>query len=201
MSSNSAISFALCGGAVLGACGVSSCAPPQAVNPQVEAALRQADNLEVSARPAPQRFTAYVTGYSYWDNTPVASATIAMPVIHQTAGGQGTYGDPITLAVGYSIVDGKTEPDFPAGTRFYLERIHKYAIVEDVCGDGPIPQSGPCHIGYTGHPWFDIYVGGQDVTAQRANACARSITALQTVVMNPDPNLLVSAGEVIKSAC
>ncbi|MDQ7249800.1 hypothetical protein [Dongia sedimenti] len=199
MPSRSTISFTLCGGALLGACGLGGGAPVQGT--AEEEALRQADNLEVSAAAPPQQFTAYITGYSYWDNTPARSAEIALPVIHQTAGGEGTYADPITLAVGYAIVDGEARLDVPAGTRFYLQRLRKYAIVEDVCGDGPNPQNGPCHIGYTGHPWFDLYVGGADITAQKADACSRSITALQTVVMNPAPDLPVSAGGLAETAC
>jgi hypothetical protein len=124
-----------------------------------------------------------------------------MPVIHKAAGGQGTYADPITLAVGYSIAEGKVEPDVPAGTRLYLERVQKYAIVEDVCGDGPAPQDGPCHVGYNGHPWFDVYIGGQESSGQAAAACARSITALQIVVLNPAPDLPVAPGELAKSVC
>ena len=52
-----------------------------------------------------QSFQAYLTGYSFWDNTPPGSAAIARPVIHRRAGGSGTYGDPITIAVGYRLVN------------------------------------------------------------------------------------------------
>jgi hypothetical protein len=59
--------------------------------------------------PAPSNrttFSAYITGYGWPDNTP-ASADISNPVIHQSAGGSGTYADPITIAVGHSIINGK----------------------------------------------------------------------------------------------
>ena len=108
---------------------------------------------------APREFRAFLTGYSYWDNTPPGSAAIARPVIHKLAGGTGTYADPITLAVGHRIDRGRQTLDYPAGTRFYFPRIQKYAIVEDVCGDGPTPQNGPCFVGHKGYPWLDIYVG------------------------------------------
>src|SRR5215216_6526313 len=55
---------------------------------------------------------AYLTGYTWWDNTPAGSAAIAHPVLHATAGGVGTYADPIT--VGYTSAG----PDIPYGTRF-----------------------------------------------------------------------------------
>ena len=178
----------LLGGLLLGACGATS-------------ASSQSAHSLVSASATEQTMTAYITGYSYWDNTPPGSGAIAFPVVHRSAGGQGTYDDPITLAVGHSIIGSSEIPDVPAGTRFYIERLKKYAVVEDVCGDGPNPQSGPCHTGHDGHPWFDLYIGGEKTTAQTTTACARSITDLQTVIMNPAPNLPVAAGAVTDSAC
>jgi len=98
--------------------------------------------------------TVFLTGYSYWDNTPPASAIIGRPVIHHIAAGTGTYDDPVTLAVGWRIDENKVSEDFQPGTRFYIPRLRKYAIVEDLCGDGAKPQSGPCHIGWEGYPWL-----------------------------------------------
>jgi len=195
MSSKSRIAYALFGSLLLAACGTSS-----------GSALSQNAStggpvVSLAAAKQPEAITAYITGYSYWDNTPVGSAQIALPVLHASAGGQGTFADPITLAVGHSITGGRSTPDVPAGTRFYIERLRKYAIVEDVCGDGDTPQNGPCHTGYEGHPWFDVYVGGEKVTAQTAAACARSITDVQAVIVNPAPNLPVDAGEVADSSC
>ena len=48
--------------------------------------------------------TAFITGYTWWDNSPPGSAQIARPVLHQRAGGNGTYSDPITVAVGLRAV-------------------------------------------------------------------------------------------------
>jgi hypothetical protein len=143
-----------------------------------------------------QRFNAYLTGYSYWDNTPPGSAAIARPVIHQRAGGTGTYNDPITIAVGHSIMGGRQTLDFAEGTRFYIGSIQKYAIVEDVCGDGTSPQSGPCHSGYNGLPWLDIYVGGASTGPDVANECMRRITAVHSFIINPRPGYPVIAGEL-----
>ncbi len=142
------------------------------------------------------RFDAYLTGYSYWDNTPPGSAAIARPVIHRRAGGTGSFNDPITIAVGHSIVGGRQTLDFPAGTRFYIGSIQKYAIVEDVCGDGPTPQSGPCHSGRNGLPWLDIYVGGQRAGSAVANECMRRITAVHSFIINPRAGYPVVAGEL-----
>lgn len=152
--------------------------------------------ISVIANGQERSFNAYLTGYSYWDNTPPGSAAIARPVIHQSAGGTGTYNDPVTIAVGHSIVGGKQTLDFPAGTRFYIGAIQKYTIVEDVCGDGPIPQNGPCHSGRDGLPWLDIYVGGQNAGPEIANACMRKITSVHTFIINPRAGYPVVAGEL-----
>ncbi|GKY88056.1 hypothetical protein [Sinisalibacter aestuarii] len=148
-----------------------------------------------------QRFTAFLTGYTYWDNTPPGSAAIARPVVHRRAGGTGTFKDPITIAVGHSIVGSRQTLDFPAGTKFYIESLRKYAIVEDVCGDGAQPQNGPCHSGKNGHPWLDLYLGGASASVQVATACANRITRLQTLVINPGPDYPVAPGEVVDSGC
>ena len=146
-------------------------------------------------------FTAYVTGYSYWDNTPPGSADIARPIIHDKAGGTGTFEDPITLAVGHSRTAFTHTLDYPAGTRFYFPKLRKYAIVEDLCGDGPIPQDGACHIGRGGKPWLDIYVDGSNSGNSDADSCMYRITGMQRVVMNPDPHRAVRAGPLTESGC
>ncbi|MBI1218123.1 MAG: hypothetical protein GC186_06200 [Rhodobacteraceae bacterium] len=145
--------------------------------------------------------TVYLTGYSYWDNTPPGSAQISKPVVHQRAGGTGTYADPLTIAVGHTIAGGVQTLDYAPGTRFYISRLRKYAVVEDVCGDGTHPQDGPCHTGYQGHPWLDLYVGGARATAAITTACARRITALQTIIVNPRPGYPVAQGDVASSGC
>lgn len=142
------------------------------------------------------RFNGYLTGYSYWDNTPPGSAAIARPVIHRRAGGTGTFNDPITIAVGHSIVGGRQTLDFQEGTVFYIGSLQKYAIVEDVCGDGPTPQNGPCHSGRNGLPWLDIYVGGARAGASVANECMRRITAVHSFIINPRQGYPVISGEL-----
>lgn len=148
-----------------------------------------------------QSFDIYLTGYSYWDNTPPGSASISKPVIHRKAGGTGTYSDPITIAVGHTIIGRRQTLDYPAGTRFYLERLQKYVIVEDVCGDGRQPQNGPCHTGRNGLPWLDIYVDGSGVSSGDATECARRITAVQPIIMHPEPGYPVFAGSLAEAGC
>lgn len=147
------------------------------------------------------RMNVYLTGYSFWDNTPPGSARIARPVIHRQAGGTGTYQDPITVAVGHSKSGGRSRMDFPAGTRFYFPQLQKYGIVEDLCGDGPRPQNGPCHSGYGGLPWLDIYVGGRTVSPTQANRCMNAITGVQNAIINPRRDYAVRSGEIVTSTC
>lgn len=176
-----------------------------------EAPVNRARGLDLNtsaATPAETRvastskqFPIYLTGYTYWDNTPPGSAEIARPVLRQRAGGTGTFANPITIAVGHSIVNGRQTLDYPEGTRFYLPRLRKYAIVEDVCGDGPNPQGGPCHTGHNGHPWLDIWIGGKGVSAAESDSCARRITAVQSAIINPPRGLPVHEGEIATKGC
>lgn len=144
------------------------------------------------ARPTPEgetRLTTWVTGYTFWDNDPPGSAIIALPVVHDEAGGAGTWDDPVTIAVGYT---GETW-HYPPGTRFYLPRLKKYAVVEDMCAT--------CGGGYEGHPHVDIYIGGAEISPEAADACARTITAVQEIVIHPAPDYPVHPGELAMSGC
>lgn len=156
---------------------------------------------EAKASEKSKKFNVYLTGYTYWDNTPPGSAEIARPVLRNKAGGTGTWKSPITIAVGHRIENGRQTLDYPAGTRFYLPRLQKYAIVEDVCGDGATPQNGPCHSGHNGHPWLDIWIGGKSMSAAETDACARRITAVQPIILDPPSNLPVQKGEIASNGC
>ena len=148
---------------------------------------------------------AYTTSYSYWDNTPVGSAAIAYPVLHQTAGGTGTYTDPITLAVGHSIVNNQDILDYPPGTKFYIPNVRRYFIVEDVCGDGSQPQNGPCHTGYPAGTttWVDMWIDGQSGTQSAVWACAGFLTdtngVAHLIMKNPASNYIVVPGPVFQN--
>lgn len=144
------------------------------------------------------RLQAYVTGYSYWDNTPPGSAAISHPQIHDVAAGAGTYADPITVAVGHDMSSGENILDWPAGTRFYLPYLHRYFIVEDTCGDGPTPQNGPCHTGYPSPAvtWLDVWVGGQHADQSASDACMNAITGVHAVIKDPGPGHPVNSGDL-----
>lgn len=145
-------------------------------------------------------FEAYITGYGWPDNTP-ASAEISDGVIHASAGGVGTFTDPITIAVGHSILNGKDILDYPKGTKFYIPALRRFFIVEDTCGDGNTPQNGPCHTGYQGRPWLDAWVGGQNANTSNVIACEEKITNIHTVIQNPRPDYVVVSGPIFNGTC
>ncbi|HEX8094474.1 carbohydrate-binding domain-containing protein [Jatrophihabitans sp.] len=131
--------------------------------------------------------TAYLTGYSVYDNDPIGSTAICCGVIHTEAGGTGTYADPITLAVG--VVG--TTLDVPAGTRFHVPALRKYFMVEDSCA--------ACHSGTRPAGtsiWVDAWVDGRTSTNAQADACMNSITGVHDIYQNPVSNLAVVSGVI-----
>lgn len=180
--------------------------PPLAIsNEETEEIIPSKPEVSLPASTPPQEvysgdsYMAYITAYTYWDNTPPGSSAISNPVIHSEAGGTGTYIDPITLAVGHSITPEAHTLDYEPGTRFYLPHLKKYFIVEDTCGDGDTPQHVPCHIGFEGSPWLDIWIDGKDGTRGDTDACAAAITGLYPAIKNPTDNYPVIAGPVYSS--
>ncbi|WP_152683793.1 hypothetical protein [Pseudarthrobacter siccitolerans] len=165
---------------------------PKAAAPAPAPVLPQATNEQIVT-------TTYTTAYTWYDNTPAGSAAISHPVLHQTAGGTGTFDDPITIAVGHSLATGEDVLDFPAGTKIYLPDVRRYFIVEDTCGDGDEPQGGPCHQGVNANGtnstiWIDMWIGGQSMSASGANECASRVTNVNTAVFNPASNYVVAPG-------
>lgn len=148
--------------------------------------------------------TAYVTAYTWHDNTPSGSAAISHPVLHNRAGGVGTYDDPVTIAVGHSRATGQDVLDWPRGARFYFPRLQVYGIVEDTCGDGPTPQLQPCHrLDVADNPappgastWLDVWIDGSDTSAAVAAQRAAGATGLDDVVVNPGTGLPVRLGPI-----
>ena len=83
-----------------------------------------------TSAPASTTHSFYVTLYGWPDNSP-PGADIAYPknggypTLHNSAGGTGTYADPITYA--------SDKSETPAGTKIYVPRVQKYFIMEDDC--------------------------------------------------------------------
>jgi hypothetical protein len=144
---------------------------------------------------------AFLTAYSYFDNTPPGSVRISHPAVHTTAGGKGTYDDPVTVAVGHTIDGGNDLLDWPAGTRFYVPNLRRYLIVEDTCGDGNTPQDGPCHVGYPNDAstWLDIWIGGEGGSQRGSKSCEDSITGTWDVVVNAVVGYATDPGDVYSS--
>jgi len=68
--------------------------------------------------------TYFVTLYGWPDNSPPGGA-IAYPGLHSTAGGTGTFSDPITFATDRS--------EIAPGTKVYYSFLKRYFIMEDDC--------------------------------------------------------------------
>ncbi len=136
---------------------------------------------------AEQTITAYTTGYTWFDNTPVGSAAIAHPVLHKKAGGTGSYADPITLAT----ASGK----FPVGTRFYIPNMRRYFIAEDIGGANMYnPPAGAS-------AWLDMWIGGAGGSASGADRCAMSNTGNHAVIVNPKNTYAVATGRIYDGTC
>lgn len=75
---------------------------------------------------------ATITFYGWPDNDPPGKA-IAHPVVHQRAGGDGTYCNPTTFAT-----EGANNKAIPYGTKIYVPILKQYFVREDDCA-----PSGP----------------------------------------------------------
>jgi hypothetical protein len=156
---------------------------PTDAAPIVTVSPRAEPNPELTGRVAalptdPQTFPAHISGYSYYGNFPPNSATIASPVIHQQAGGTGTYDDPITVAV--------APGQYAKGTRFYIPNLRRYVIVEDECGS--------CR-----GAWLEVWIDGRAGRETSADSCINAITGTFTVVGNPVRDYPVDPGSIYSS--
>ncbi|MEP7160232.1 MAG: hypothetical protein ABI746_03950 [Dermatophilaceae bacterium] len=181
----------------------SATPPPSAPAPKVKAPTAQAPAPKARAQaqaPAGTTLRVFLTGYTWYDNTPAGSAVLSHPVVHASAGGSGTWGDPLSLAVGHSLATGSDVLDLPAGTRVYLPSLARYAVVEDTCGDGPSPQSMACHIRPAGTDLhLDVWLNGSGAGADAAAACAQQVTDIVQAIVSPGPGLPVRSGPVSRA--
>lgn len=126
--------------------------------------------------------TGTIQWYDWFDNGD--SCAIAHPVIHQCAGGTGTYSNPITFATSTS-----NNSIYPYGSIIYLPVLQRYFIREDDCA------SGQC----TGNN-FNIWIGGNSSDNQNdMAACETYLTntylnnGTATVITNPPSNETVTS--------
>jgi hypothetical protein len=101
-----------------------------------------------------------VTLYGWPDNSPPGN-DIAYPVIHDGAGGTGTYGDPITFAT--------DQDELAPGTIVYYSYLHRYFIMEDDCVECDQDwNNGKYHI--------DLWVGGEGGDPDAVINCEDDLT-------------------------
>jgi len=134
-----------------------------------------------AAPPPGRQLTVQLTGYSFQDNTPPGSSQVCCSVLHSVAGGQGTFEDPITVAVPGSAGQGML---FTQGTRFYLPTVQRYVIVED---------SGASAYGL---PHLDMWVDGRGGSLSAVENCMDAITGRVPAELNPPPGRPVIAGPI-----
>jgi hypothetical protein len=129
--------------------------------------------------------SVYVTFYGWADNSPPGGAIAypmngGFPTLHDTAGGTGTYADPITFAT--------DEAEFQVGTILYVPFIEKYVIMEDDCVE--------CDSDWTSmHKWHtDLWMNSSASESSSAlTNCEDSWTRNSTVVeVDPPPGRTVT---------
>jgi hypothetical protein len=113
----------------------------------------------------------YVTFYGGPDNDPPGSTDIAYPNSrHGSAGGVGTYADPITLA---------TDPrELPPGTIVYAPQWQKYFVMEDDCAEC-IDEWGADR-----RPHVDLWLGASGTSLP---ACEEALTPDGRVPLEINP--------------
>jgi len=121
-----------------------------------------------------------MTFYGWPDNSPPGGAIAypkngGFPTAHNTAGGTGTYADPITFAT--------DKAEFPVGTVLFAPVIEKYLVMEDDCAE--------CDTDWTSSQKWHIDVWMNSNGADDSNAvldCEDQWTKSTTVVeIDPPP--------------
>lgn len=103
--------------------------------------------------------------------------------IHKLASGDGTWANPITLAV----ADPKKGGPFSPGTRFYIPAVRRYFIAEDTCGQCTRDwRKGKQHV--------DMWAG-KNATQKAMNSYPAN--GRNPIIVNPDPNLPVDKGPLL----
>jgi len=130
-------------------------------------------------------YTMYCTCYGWLDNSPPGGA-IAYPQIHSTAGGSGTYSNPVTFATDKS--------ELKPGTKVYVGYLKKYFIMEDDCAQ--------CDSDWNNgkHRHIDLWCGGKSSSGSALLNCEDSLTRTSSVIVSPASNLSVSTTPLFNSS-
>lgn len=127
---------------------------------------------------------AKVTSFTPGDNSPPGRG-ISYPIVHRQAGGIGTWENPVTMATGWKIRNGKRRLDYTPGSRVYLPHIKRYGIFEDACHTcGKTPRGVAT--------WVDVWVDGP-------RSCADTVEGYFTIVLNPKKGHPVARGNGVYS--
>lgn len=120
-----------------------------------------------------------ITYYGSYDNDPAGSREISNPVLHQLAGGTGTYADPLTFASPTGM------GAYAVGARIYVPSVQKYFIREDTCATS---WTAPNGCGAVSH--VDLYMGNPS-DSKAVLSCEDSLTpdGKATIILNPPANL------------
>ena len=136
-------------------------APVLDSSPTGEASPGSSDADADSRQDAGESMSVYATFYGWADNSPPGGAIAypksdGYPTVHDTAGGAGTYADPITFAT--------DESEFPVGTILYVPFIEKYVVMEDDCVecDSDWTSAHKWHIDL----WMNSNAAGERVVAR-----------------------------------
>jgi hypothetical protein len=183
--------FTLAGAALLASC-TRSFAPPVLDATQNAASFAKCYVTTIK----PRTVKATITFYGWPDNTPPGNS-IAHPVIHQVASGDGTYCNPTTFATEKS-----NNTEIPYGTKIYVPFLKQYFVREDLCAaSGPPVGSGSngCY-----KLWFDLWIGGNGKSNVNALVlCEQTLTpgAKVPVIIDPKPGLAVAnPGPIYRNA-
>jgi len=143
---------------------------------------------------APADVQAFMTLYGWADNSP-PGPVIAHPCLHRSAGGTGTYADPITFATDVSELGWCVE--------IYVPYMQRYFIHEDECSE--------CDQDWTAdHRYrFDMWAGGDAASVHQperkalircestwTRADAVTDPANPTVIVDPPSGLAVSGAPI-----
>lgn len=128
-----------------------------------------------TAKPQSTSVSDWITFYGYVDNSPPGGG-IDHPCIHQTAGGVGTYANPVTYADPQDL-------NGPWCQIVYVPNLKKYFIHEDQCD--------PCGGKNSSH--LDLWMGGDSKSTKNPEKtallnCEDTWTTTETVIENPPTN-------------
>jgi len=151
-----------------------------------------------ASRAGPRTVKAFMTLYGYADNSPPGRA-IAHPCVHHVAGGQGTYGNPMTFATDVREI-GWCQ-------RIYVPYMKRYFIHEDECSECD-------HDWTTLHRYrFDMWAGGSASSVSNPMksallACEAALTrddyprdpGNPRILVNPQRGLPVTTAPIFSAA-